>query len=429
MSPPLADIMSGNLGAAMAREPVASLPNNIACPKRSRASSGYHYYPGYSRLFVRDVLSNWPRSAVVLDPWNGSGTTTTVAAELGFDCIGIDLNPAMVVIAKSDLLDEHAVSTIRDHATAIRSQPIGPPEHDASDPLLEWLDEASAARVRTLLRALVGSPRLTADQADDLGPVEAYWLKTLFQVIVNATRPWRTTNPTWIKSRGSLPPATVSWNSLLAAVSTAATGASPVTEPGPITARVALGDSTDLVAHHTHPDLILGSPPYCTRIDYAVATRVELSVLGLSPPEQSELRRTLIGTTTVPPSLDLPQTSSTTAARTMESIGSHTSKASRTYYAKWIAQYIRDYTASLAQVAAISARTGTVVLVVQDSYYKDVHIDLATITREMMSFHGWRAVRCYKFAARPSFGQIHPRAFLYRGRAKPQEQAIFFQAE
>ena len=258
MSPPLADTTSDNLRAAMTREPVASLPNTIACPKRPRPSSGYHYYPGYSRLFVREILSNWPKSAVVLDPWNGSGTTTTVAAEMGFDCIGIDLNPAMVVIAKSNLLDDDAVSTIRARSTAIRSQPIGPPEHDPSDPLLEWLDEASAARVRTLLRALVGSPRLTAEQADDLGPVEAYWLKTLFQVIVNATRPWRTTNPTWIKSRGSLPPATVSWNSLLASVATAATGASPIPKPGPVTARVVLGDSTDLVAHHTHPDLILG---------------------------------------------------------------------------------------------------------------------------------------------------------------------------
>ena len=39
-------------------------------------------------------------SSVVLDPFLGSGTTMKVARELGFSCIGIDLNPEYIQIAK-----------------------------------------------------------------------------------------------------------------------------------------------------------------------------------------------------------------------------------------------------------------------------------------------------------------------------------------
>ena len=41
-----------------------------------------------------------------------------------------------------------------------------------------------------------------------------------------------------------------------------------------------VGDSTDLVLQKSSIDLVLGSPPYCTRIDYTAATRVELAVLS-----------------------------------------------------------------------------------------------------------------------------------------------------
>ncbi len=36
-----------------------------------------------------------PRSAVALDPWNGSGTATYTATPLGLNFIGIDLKPVM----------------------------------------------------------------------------------------------------------------------------------------------------------------------------------------------------------------------------------------------------------------------------------------------------------------------------------------------
>src|SRR6266480_3133141 len=70
------------------------------------SDSWYRYYAGFSADFVRDVLGDLDLTPgdLIADPWNGSGTTTAVADELGLSAWGGDINPAMVVIAKARLL-------------------------------------------------------------------------------------------------------------------------------------------------------------------------------------------------------------------------------------------------------------------------------------------------------------------------------------
>jgi len=67
----------------------------IRNPKRGKEShtgraSWYEYYAGFSPTFVQDALQYaapkpWAR---ILDPWNGSGTTTEIVASLGFEALG-----------------------------------------------------------------------------------------------------------------------------------------------------------------------------------------------------------------------------------------------------------------------------------------------------------------------------------------------------
>src|SRR5262249_55396125 len=91
-------------------------------------------------------------------------------------------------------------------------------------------------------------------------------------------------------------------------------------------------------------DLILSSPPYCTRIDYAVATMPELGLLGYGSDQGfAELRRRLIGTSTVP-KLAPPATPEwgPTCNGFLERVESHPSKASKTYYLKSHLQYFHS---------------------------------------------------------------------------------------
>src|SRR5690606_29460065 len=45
-------------------------------------------------------LADLPAGATVLDPMTGSGTVLRAAAELGHDCLGFDLDPLSVLMAK-----------------------------------------------------------------------------------------------------------------------------------------------------------------------------------------------------------------------------------------------------------------------------------------------------------------------------------------
>ena len=402
------------------------LPDTVSCPKLPQRTTRYRYYAGFSRAFVLDILRGLPKGARVLDPWNGSGTTTTVAAELGLAAVGVDLNPAMVVLAKAALLTQDHVDAIRHQASdlaALRSAQRAP---DADDPLLEWLDRPSVARLRALQVALLGADRFTPADVAGLDPVKCFWMSALFSVLREATKAWRTSNPTWIKSRRKAPPAKLYWRTITAAMQELARETSPLPGGSHPTAEVLCGTSTDLASCDFTPDLILGSPPYCTRLDYGVATRVELSVLGLSTGEQSALRRTLLGTTTVPASPPAFAHLGPATVQLLDSVKAHPSKASATYYWKWLAQYLCGYATSLAQLARTAAPPGTIGLVVQESFYKDIHIDLATLTEEALQLEGWALRRSYTFPSRRSLAQINPRAEAYRHGHSPVESALFF---
>jgi len=73
--------------------------------KRTGVEAWFPYYAGYSSEFVRKALSGLgvTPGCTVLDPWNGSGTTTSVADALGFRAIGFDINPVAALVAAARL--------------------------------------------------------------------------------------------------------------------------------------------------------------------------------------------------------------------------------------------------------------------------------------------------------------------------------------
>jgi len=90
----------------------------LSSPKQTTAerhSSLFPYYAGFSEAFVRDALDALQATAdqIVLDPWNGSGTTTAVAKQGGLTSIGIDINPALAVVARARLATKKDVSAAR----------------------------------------------------------------------------------------------------------------------------------------------------------------------------------------------------------------------------------------------------------------------------------------------------------------------------
>ena len=80
----------------------------VTTPKQNPNSRvWYRYYAGYTEEFVASLIGHLGirRNSWVLDPWNGAGTTTAVAHRLGYKSIGLDVNPALVLIGKARSLD------------------------------------------------------------------------------------------------------------------------------------------------------------------------------------------------------------------------------------------------------------------------------------------------------------------------------------
>ncbi|WP_454004160.1 hypothetical protein [Alcaligenes sp. Marseille-Q7550] len=81
---------------------------------KSRASELYPYYAGFSSSFAMDA-AKWLKNGddfSILDPWNGAGTTTSLAKSFPASTIGYDLNPVMVIVSKSNLAVPHEAGSI-----------------------------------------------------------------------------------------------------------------------------------------------------------------------------------------------------------------------------------------------------------------------------------------------------------------------------
>lgn len=193
-------------------------------------------------------------------------------------------------------------------------------------------------------------------------------------------------------------------------------------------AHVAVASSDALPIRDGSVDLILSSPPYCTRIDYAVATMPELAVLRYELQGSfQELRRKLIGTSTVPVSIPKPLPSWGVTCNTfLEKLVHHTSKASKSYYYKNHAQYFDAIYRSIAELHRILLSDGRCILVVQDSYYKDIHNNLPQIFTEMASAHGLQLVRQVNFGLTRTMARVHPIVRHYRQGFDATESVLCF---
>jgi tRNA G10 N-methylase Trm11 len=198
-----------------------------------------------------------------------------------------------------------------------------------------------------------------------------------------------------------------------------------------VTTSLKVASSTSLPLLDRVVDFVLTSPPYCTRIDYAMATAIELAVLGYgSSGGLGALRRQLIGTSTVP--AEVPEASAAwgpSCCEFMQKVAGHRAKASGTYYYKNHAQYFTSISQSLAELGRVLNPGGTCVLVAQDSYYKDVHNDLPQIFVEMASAHGLKLVRREDFRLAATMARVNPRARQYRSRFNATESVLCLSKE
>ncbi len=414
---------------------------DLANPKPQRETwegraHWYPYYAGYSPSFVADMLHRLElgSGAFVLDPWNGSGTTTTVCSLRGIHSSGFDINPAMIVVARSRLLPENTASSLTPLLNAILQHA----RHDrakasSEEPLLAWFGPETALKLRAVecsIRHLLVDDRNTAlSDVNRLSSLSAFFYVLLFRLVRKALRSIGTTNPTWVRAKAKSARSMLTWQDIegglvaelqdIRLLEDRNRDASTFAQ-----AEVSVGDSSRICLPDNIADAVITSPPYCTRIDYAVATRVELAVMNMDSKAQfEELRRGMIGTTLANKVVRAPLQSES-ASLLLERIKSHPSKASSTYYYATFADYFSKLQASLFEISRALKKNGAAAIVIQDSSYKELHVDLAAAVVETFSKSNVTLRERWDFPVVRSMRQIHTTARAHNADWRPTESVL-----
>ena len=356
----------------------------------------YPYYAGFSYKFATAVLSSLRlrSGATIVDPWNGSGTTTVAAAHLGYKTIGLDLNPATLPIAKAKLVNREQLQGSSDLLSKVLA--CFPAEKRAArnrrSALSYWLPpqiEAGMERAFSLLRV--------ESQALDLTDLDSP-RALLAMCLLGAARNLAVvqgSNSTWVKAR------LVEEGGLSLTASEFANEVQRLhyiclsdLEYCPIDtsrAECSLGDARTMPIESNSVDAILASPPYCTRIDYAQKMSFELDAIGVGDADSFRpLRNTLMGTTTIrKKSMFLKP--SPMVAEVLEKVGAHPSHRSATYYLTNFKQYFDDANRAVGEIGRVLSLGGVAALVLQNSYYKEIEIDLSTLFCDMAQQNGMEA--------------------------------------
>lgn len=397
------------------------------------------YYAGYTESFARTLIhaaSLGERQLRVLDPWNGSGTTTRAAIELGHIAYGVDINPVatLTAAAKSanaqDALHVHGlVQHLAKESVDVRVS--------SDDPLLTWLPKAAVKRFRAIQNGILkelssSSEGLVLSPVDSaIPPLASFLMLALIRAGRSIASFKPSSNPTWSRSAG-VPrryqsghlerewalQVEVMGRDLEKASSGMARGGSVVIE---------LANSKNLPIQDASIDFVLTSPPYCTRIDYAKGTSFELAALGVSE-EADDYRALRLNAMGTPLSRALGEASldaslSKEVRSLLESIKSHPSKASSTYYHRTYAQYFSDCHASLCEIMRVLKPGGVAALTVQSSYYKELYVNLPELYVSEARSVGFESSIAGVTKVNRAFSQMNPKSSAYM-RNKTYEESV-----
>jgi hypothetical protein len=349
----------------------------------------------------------------------------------------------MIVVARARLLPASEADSIEPLARDVaRFAESDLKLSDGDEPLSLWFTDRTAALLRAVERRirerLVGEMTVTRIGAnlDRISGLAATFYVALFAVCRELVAPFFSSNPTWLRrpkdaeSKIDVPQdlvekrLTTNLHNMALALANRRDLLS--TEQG--ASELRLSDTATTKLPPTSVDLILTSPPYCTRIDYTAATRIELALLApLAQVVPAELRRQMVGSTRVPTQeIEVFPTWGQRCCDFLKALYKHPSKASSGYYYKTHLDYFDKMARSLTNLVGALKPDGAAVLVVQDSFYKEIHNDLPSIVTEMCEGYGLRRRRREDFRTSRSMSGINPNTRLYRKSNRSVEAVLCF---
>lgn len=384
-----------------------SVFQTLASAKRgAKERKGVHawhpYYASYSEAFVTSAIEflKLNSSHILLDPWNGSGTTALVASRFGIRTLGCEINPVINIfsaakssylIRQNDLIEELANKlTQKAEQTSINIQD--------KDTLLNFMSLSLSCGVRTFYSAIndqeypncplaKGILDSFTTKAIKLNPFEAFFKAALFITSRNLAGYKGGSNPTWVKTLSEKPNIKKQElilefkkivNLMIQDLEDALILKTDIVLHLPL-----LIDSRNLPLQDNCIDGVITSPPYLTRLDYAMSTRPELLIMTDSEALRKIRENTIGSPVIVNKNIKINPKWGKTCLKLIENVQKHKSKAATSYYLPNMLQYFRDVELSLREIIRVLKPNAQALLVIQSSYFKEHEINLSQIYVEL----------------------------------------------
>jgi DNA modification methylase len=410
--------------------------------KKQESYKRYSYYAGFSFEFSSELIKSLGdnQNKCIIDPWNGSGTTTHSASFLKVNNIGYDLNPVMLIAAKAQNFNQGNTSSIFPLLANILRKSKKLSYSALDEPLELWFNKETSLFLRNIEyqfhKNLVDDKKYSILASDNsklnsISDIGAFFYVALFNTVRKMLSVFYASNPTWLKKpKDELSKLSYTQEEVITLLRHELTlMVLTINNEHNFSSYSSLqiATSAHLPSQNELADLVLTSPPYCTRIDYAVATMAELAVLGISQNNFNQLRNNLIGGSTIWQETPSPKSEwGETCNSFLSALSDHDSKASKSYYLKNHLQYFDSIHQSASEIERILKPNGLCAIVVQDSYYKEIHNDLPTIFSEIFSNLGLEQITRYDFKSKKSKAVINPMVKKYRINNEATESVIIF---
>lgn len=360
--------------------------------EKKRSKNWLSYYAGYSEHFVRAAIDaiGLTESAHVLDPWGGSGTTGLVCQTLGVQSTLVDINPVVAHFSSARI----GKSNI-DEKTANKLRKLLLSSFENAEPNKSQLTDVFGKAANAVHSLKNIAPEFLAEQSVGsnrraVGTALNSQYSIILAAILSAARicsgTFTGSNPTWPQAPRSGATRTSEVETVALDRLDAMLGELHEKSSGAKVSQF-IANSASLPFSSNTFDAVITSPPYLTRIDYAMAMLPEL-ICYFDTKDVRQLRSECMGT----PAIRATQPQKNLAwgnlcLDVLSSVEHHQSYAAKNYYHKTMVQYFYDAYKSLKEIRRVLNKGGIALLVVQNSYFKDLEIPLAEIYIDMAMHH------------------------------------------
>jgi DNA modification methylase len=417
---------------------LSSLPSaKIKASDKVGVHSWTNFYASFSESFVNSAIEalEVKESETIFDPFVGSGTTTVAAWKKNISAVGVDIDPFSCLLSRTKFATKSNFDDICKLLKKTKSQKILSGFTDEAksifdDNCLRYASKVFSRVVESVNNKKSNVLDVILNDSEGIYDSEAVALTALCIGSAESAKLVKGSNPTWYRKaiegeKDNIEAlyeatSTVCDQILLDLAQTSDHDKKPIIFNGDIKGNIPK-------IKKGFADVIITSPPYLTRIDYAVKHLPNLSILsGFIKLDFTDLRKSMIGTPKIVKKGEFDSKWGTLCITTLNAIKDHASYASESYYIWTYYQYFDALYQTFINFKSYMKSNGRGIIILQDSFYKELHIPLSKIAVEMLKSLDMDAGVVVKDQVKNNMKQLNPAHQKKNIKLKASEDVIYF---